>query len=77
MQKPQYLQNCACIALSWCYTAISTGENPTMSKRMKNLNLTERLAQMLEKYAKEQQLSESDIVRRALEDYFKSKQTQE
>ena len=48
-----------------------------MSKRMKNLNLTERLAQMLEKYAKEQQLSESDIVRRALEDYYKSKQTQE
>ena len=42
-----------------------------MKKRMKNINLTEGLAKRLEKYARSVGLSESDIVRRALEQYLR------
>lgn len=39
-------------------------------KRVKNINLTEGLALQLEARAAETGLSMSDIVRRALEEYF-------
>ena len=42
-----------------------------MAKQMKNLNLTQRLATMLEEYCKRMELSESDVVRRAVEAYLK------
>ena len=42
-----------------------------MAKQMKNINLTQRLAHMLEAYCKQVELSESDVVRRAVEAYLK------
>ena len=42
-----------------------------MAKQMKNINLTQRLAHMLEAYCRQVELSESDVVRRAVEEYLK------
>ena len=42
-----------------------------MAKQMKNLNLTQRLAALLEDYCKRMELSESEVVRRAVENYLK------
>lgn len=41
-----------------------------MAKQMKNLNITVRLAAMLAAHCRLVELSESDVVRRALEEYL-------